>query len=208
MSTMGPAALGAAADVFSGIASAYGQHQANKANKAMAREQMFFQERMSNSSYQRARADLEAAGLNPILALGGQSSSPSGSSATVQDAIGKGVSSALESSRIRREFAAVDSQINLNQATADRIKAETVKMNVDPKYIVGKFIDRLKGEISDLTPSVSSAFKQASKDYKDLLKSKFDSKFSVSSKPSVSSGDSSAKKIMKRNLESYRQFPM
>lgn len=76
----------------------YGQDQANKTNKAIAddanassalqaQKQMDFQERMSNTSYQRGMEDMKKAGLNPILAHSqGGASAPSGAMGDVKTA--------------------------------------------------------------------------------------------------------------------------
>jgi hypothetical protein len=86
-----------AAGVTGGL-TALGQSQTNQQNAALAREQIAFQERMSGSSYQRAVADMMAAGLNPMLAYSqGGASTPSGQTAVMQNALGAGATSANQS---------------------------------------------------------------------------------------------------------------
>lgn len=144
------------APVASGLGSFFGVHSANNANRNIAREtnvanaaiadrsnafsaqqaqnQMDFQERMANTSWQRGTADMKAAGINPMLAFSqGGASSPSGSAAsasqiaaqtgaTQQDSIGAGISSAMEALTTRAAIA------NTN-ANTKNTEANTKKLN-------------------------------------------------------------------------------
>lgn len=75
-----------------GLLGFFGQKEANAANIKIARENRDFQERMSNTAWQRQRSDMELAGINPILAYKtGGASSPGGSMARVESALGAGV---------------------------------------------------------------------------------------------------------------------
>lgn len=118
------------ADVGLGILARKDQQKANEQNIKLAREQMAFQERMSNTAYQRSAKDLEAAGLNRILALGSAASSPGGSTAVVQSAskdmpVGR-VSSAASALALQREQSQlIKDQQEKTQAEKRQIEAQT-----------------------------------------------------------------------------------
>jgi len=99
-----------------------------------AAAQMAFQERMASSAYQRTMRDMEKAGLNPILAYQkGPTSSPTGALAStpstpnIPNAIGEGISTAMQASRLDQELQNMKATNENLHAQNALIKADTAK---------------------------------------------------------------------------------
>lgn len=105
--------MGIIPGLIAGAAGLLGGVEANQASERVAREQMDFQERMSNTAYQRATADMRMAGINPALAyMQGGASSPSGAMATQNDVISPAVSSAMGAARLKKDMDLTTQQTN------------------------------------------------------------------------------------------------
>lgn len=152
-----------------------GAREANAMNKKLAREQMGFQqasnreqmdfqERMSNTAYQRTMADMEKAGLNPILAFqqggattpGGASSA--GAKAEVSNEYSGAVGSALQAMQVKAQIAQT------------KVLTELMKADLPERQQAAKIFDGKGGPWLKWWKEISSPLRDAASTFKGFIK--------------------------------------
>nr|QXN72785.1 MAG: DNA pilot protein [Microvirus sp.] len=121
------------------------QARQNILQKDFIREQMAWQERMSGSAYQREMADLQKAGLNPMLAAvrggastpsgGGTPASAAGASARMESPVEKAVSSAAVGLNTALSAAKLMSEIRLVDAQAESAEDQALLSRANASHL-------------------------------------------------------------------------
>lgn len=133
---IGGALIGGGAQILGGLLGMGGQKSANQANLQIARENRAFQEKMSNTAYQRASQDLQAAGLNRILALGKPATTPAGNVATMQNE-----KAPLQQGILNASNVAANTALQIAQAKKVNAEAEILKPKAEVYGKSGELVE-------------------------------------------------------------------
>lgn len=143
--------LGSAA---SGVLGLFGQSSANQQASNLSEKQMRFQEKMSNTAFQRSSADMQAAGLNPAAMYsgsGGPASTPPGSMAPVGNTM-------AAASASLKDAASSATQTMVANKTIENLTSQIAKQNAE------------KANIAATLPSIEAKSGRDAMEFGDIQK--------------------------------------
>lgn len=146
-------------------ASALGGLLTNSSRKREAQRNRNFQAEMSNTSYQRAVKDMEAAGLNPAVAYQqGGASTPTGDMAQIDNPLGEAVNTGVGVFNAKQKKKMADANINRINKSIDVMEAQIKNIGSDTAFkkanaaqIINSLpASKLKGKVSQGILELSS----------------------------------------------------
>lgn len=121
------------------IAGYFGQKATNASNAQQAQAQMDFQAEQTGTSYQRGVKDMQAAGLNPMLAYSqGGAASGGGAQATMGNEVQAGMSSAIQAMMTRQQLASAQAQVENIEADTLKKYQETDNLVTENMYTISR----------------------------------------------------------------------
>lgn len=150
MSGLGAAAISAAGDIGGSVIS--GLFSASQAGKAR-----HWQEKMYSQRYQRTMADMKAAGLNPMLAMGGNPGSvPSSPVAEMPDlgaSVSRGVHSAIAARAAKVELESAKTNLEASRMSTG-IQRDMVDWLRENPHYRDLFLGGLAAKTAGMSPSI------------------------------------------------------